>query len=170
MPASMISEPGTGSENVSGNNRLIVARGPNPGRSPTSIPMTHPVAQYNRLCNVNACSKPNARLLMMSMPMLSVQRKLDAEKLLHREGDEAERAGDRGGARYREVVAGERHHRRHHDDPGKHVHVFGDECEAEEACGDERDVPKMEIERHRLQETRTHDNHDGDEEEEARDH
>src|SRR5215467_6084800 len=117
MPASMMSAPVGGSENVSGNSRLIVASGPRPGSTPTNIPMTQPAAQSTMFCTVNAWLKPNTRLSTTSMRGVSVERELDAENLLHREGDQAEDDNDGSGTRYREVVAGERRDRRHHRDP-----------------------------------------------------
>src|SRR6266446_8061552 len=102
--------------------------------------------------------------------MRSVQRKLDAEKLPHREGDEAEGASDGGGARYREVLARKRRDRRHEGDTGKHVDVLGDERETDKGPGDERDVAEAKIERRGFDEARTHDDHDRDEEQEARYH
>src|SRR6516165_9615067 len=113
----MMSAPVGGSENVSGNSRLIVASGPRPGSTPTSIPMTQPVAQSTRFCTVKAWLKPNTRLSMTSMGGDSVKRELDAENPLHREGDQAEGDNDGTGTGNREVVAGEARDCRHHGDP-----------------------------------------------------
>ena len=42
--------------------------------------------------------------------------------------------------------------------------------EADEACGDQRDVSEAEVERHGFDEARTHEHHDRDDDQEARDH
>src|SRR5689334_717817 len=148
MPASMISAPPGGSEKVSGNKRLIVASGPSPGNSPTSMPTTQPVAHSSRLCMVSACSKPNSRLLMIwmwSMRRPLVERQLNAEEPLHREGHQTQRGGDHGGASNGKVIAGVAGNKRHNDDPGQHVHKFGDEREAEECAGDQPNVLEVKI-------------------------
>src|SRR5438105_63878 len=97
------------------------------------------------------------RLSMTSIAMHSIERELDAESLLHRDGDDAEGDNDDTGTRYREVFTRERGHRRHHGDPGEHVHVLGNERETDEACSDERDIAEAEIERYGLDEARAHD-------------
>src|ERR1700755_1779683 len=91
MPASMISAPPVGMEYVSGSRIEIVASGPRPGSRPTSVPTTHPMAQYIRLCRVRACEKPNARLWMTSM---SVQGQVHAEESCEHEGHDAQPDGD----------------------------------------------------------------------------
>src|SRR5581483_9759629 len=146
MPASMISAPAGGSEKVSGNSRLIVASGPSPGSRPTSMPTTQPVAQSRRFCSVSAWLKPKARLLMTSICGYSIKRKLHAEEPAHRERDGAERNDDRGRAWDREIVARERGDRRHYGDAGQHVHVFGNEREADEARGDQREIAPVKFE------------------------
>src|SRR5882724_2605575 len=110
------------------------------------------------------------RLSMTSIAMHSIERELDAESLLHREGDEPEGDDDDAGTRYREVFTRERRHRRHHGDPGEHVHVLGNEREADEARSNERDIAEAEIERYGLNEARTHDDHYADDEQGARHH
>ena len=67
MPASMMSAPPVGMEYVSGSRIEIVASGPRPGSSPTSVPTTHPIAQYIRLWIVSAWEKPKERLCRTSM-------------------------------------------------------------------------------------------------------
>src|SRR3569832_36528 len=93
MPASMISAPPVGMEYVSGSSSEMVASGPRPGSRPTSVPTTHPMAQYIRLCQVSACSKPKARLCRISMTR-SVQGKVQAEEVLEREGHGQQAGGD----------------------------------------------------------------------------
>src|SRR5262245_47933348 len=99
--------------------------------------------------------------------MHSIERELNTQTLLHHDGDEAKRHGDGGGAWYREIITSERRQRHHHGNPGKHVDVLGDECEADETRGDERDVAHAEIERHNLNEARAHEHRQTDEEQEA---
>lgn len=53
----MMAETGS-MENVTGNKIAVPVVGPNPGKTPTSIPMETPSKQYSRFDHVSAVSKP----------------------------------------------------------------------------------------------------------------
>src|SRR3954462_5281477 len=137
----MISAPPVGMEKVSGSRRLMVARGPRPGRSPTSVPTVQPIAQNMRFCSVSAWLKPNARLFRISI--MSVERQLQAETFLEDEGDADEDRGDHGVAVYRGGAPGERRAEDEEDDARDHVDV-GQQREAHEAAHDDEQVPQVE--------------------------
>jgi hypothetical protein len=60
---------------VKGKKRDIVAVGPNPGRTPTTVPKRHPIKQANKLAGVMArvkpfikCSKPEPNIRVLFYP------------------------------------------------------------------------------------------------------
>src|SRR6266545_2195318 len=61
MPASMMMAPVGSSPKVTGRSIVIVAIGPMPGRTPMSVPTTHPMNASPRFWSENATEKPSAR-------------------------------------------------------------------------------------------------------------
>src|SRR3972149_1012662 len=51
---------------VTGSSRLIPARGPTPGRTPTIVPVRQPTKAYTRFMGARATEKPRRRLLRVS--------------------------------------------------------------------------------------------------------
>ncbi len=58
MPASMISAVAGSSAKVDGSRSAIAPTGPIPGRIPTTVPMSTPMKQANRLPGVSAIENP----------------------------------------------------------------------------------------------------------------
>src|SRR3569832_36391 len=157
MPASMMSAPPVGMEYVSGSNSEMVASGPRPGNRPTSVPTTHPMAQYIRLLQVSACSKPNARLCRISIVVsssASVKGQLQAEALLESEPDQDQAGRNLHIARDRIGAGGEGRNKHHRDDAGDHVDQLRDDREEHQASEDEADVPVVEVHLHLRREAR----------------
>src|SRR5687768_146798 len=67
MPASMISDVAGDSARVSGRSIAIVAVGPIPGSTPTSVPRSTPMKQKATLTGENAVSKPRPRFRKRSI-------------------------------------------------------------------------------------------------------
>src|SRR5215813_5422533 len=62
----MISAATGGSEKVTGSSMAMVATGPRPGSTPTSVPSSAPIRQNSRFWGVAATPKPNARFWIRS--------------------------------------------------------------------------------------------------------
>jgi hypothetical protein len=62
----MISAATGGSVKVIGSSMAMVATGPSPGSTPTSVPSNAPIRQKNRFCGVAATPKPNMRFCARS--------------------------------------------------------------------------------------------------------
>ena len=56
----MMSAATGGSVKVTGNSMAMVATGPRPGSTPTSVPSNAPTRQNNRFCGVMATLKPKS--------------------------------------------------------------------------------------------------------------
>src|SRR5690606_6512543 len=70
-------------EKVIGNRIAMVASGPTPGRTPTSVPARTPTKQKKMFCQASATEKPRARFEMISINRLpqpiADQRQVDAK-------------------------------------------------------------------------------------------
>src|SRR5215470_13354051 len=114
MPASMIIAPVGSSFMVSGRSIAIVAGGPNPGSTPTTVPSTTPSAHIIRLFAVNAtwnpCRSPPRMSTLEESPV--GQREVEPEV---EDRVEHQRAADR--ERQRDALRLPRHHR--DDEPGE---------------------------------------------------
>src|SRR5215470_17794319 len=63
----MISAATGGSVKVMGSSMAMVATGPSPGSTPTSVPSSAPIRQNSRFCGVAATPKPNHRFWRRSL-------------------------------------------------------------------------------------------------------
>src|SRR5262249_49446683 len=82
MPASMISAPTGGRPKVIGNSIAMVASGPRPGNTPTSVPTRAPIRQSVMFHPVRATPKPRTKLWKRSViaaPLAEAQQRLPAE-------------------------------------------------------------------------------------------
>jgi hypothetical protein len=62
MPASITMARVASIPNVAGRSRLIPARGPTPGSTPTRVPIKQPMNAYSITDGDSATEKPTARL------------------------------------------------------------------------------------------------------------
>ena len=62
----MISAATGGSVKVMGSSMAMVATGPSPGSTPTSVPSSAPIRQNSRFCGVTATPKPKIRFCASS--------------------------------------------------------------------------------------------------------
>src|SRR5512138_3350157 len=67
MPASMISEVAGSRLSVIGRSMAMVAVGPMPGSTPTSVPSRQPRKQKAMLCGCSATDRPSPRLAIKSI-------------------------------------------------------------------------------------------------------
>src|SRR5512133_3966557 len=89
MPASMMMAPVGSRPKVTGRSIVMVAMGPTPGRTPTSVPTRQPMKASPRFCAVKATWKPSARCCSSSFIGSPLERD-DARDDQHRdrEGEE----------------------------------------------------------------------------------
>src|ERR1051326_7383950 len=67
MPASMISAPTGGRPKVIGSSIAMVASGPRPGRTPTSVPTSAPIRHSRTFHGLSATPNPSTKLLKRSI-------------------------------------------------------------------------------------------------------
>src|SRR5262245_2575272 len=78
----MISAPTGGRPKVIGSSIAMVASGPRPGRTPTSVPPSAPIRHSSTFHGLRATPKPRTRLLKSSIiaaPLAEAQQRLPAE-------------------------------------------------------------------------------------------
>ena len=71
----MISAATGGSVKVIGSSMAMVATGPSPGSTPTSVPSSAPIRQNSRFCGEAAMLKPNIRFCASSPKALTGSRR-----------------------------------------------------------------------------------------------
>src|SRR5215467_6743559 len=82
MPASMISAPTGGRPKVIGSSIAMVASGPSPGRTPTSVPTRAPIRHSRTFHGERATPKPRTRLWKRSIiatPLAEAEQRFPAE-------------------------------------------------------------------------------------------
>src|ERR1700741_31306 len=82
MPASMISAPTGGRPKVIGSSIAMVASGPRPGSTPTSVPTRAPIRHSRTFHGLSATPKPRTRLLkrtIIEAALAEARQRLPAE-------------------------------------------------------------------------------------------